>query len=400
VTHPVAGLDGFVRLSPLEFAAGWAPGHLDPLPIPRGPGSRKAVLTALEDVLLRCLAERPCVIGFSGGRDSSAILAVAVRVARREGLALPIPVTKVYPGQPAADESAWQELVVRWLGLDDWERHEYHDELDLLGPAAQESLLKHGPLWPGSAHNRGPTLRVAAGGCYVDGEGGDEILGEFRVTPLTQVMSRDRPMDRRAARQIGYALAPRLLRERVASRRLARWENRPWLLTHAREWYRRTMLRTELDLALSYRAGLMQVVRRRAVHVGMTNLDRMGREHGVRYVHPFYDPDFLTALARFGGRLGFPSRTATMRALFQDLLPDAVNARDSKALFNTAFVGQHSRRFIRDWDGSGVDPRLIDVDVLRSAWATAWVPGGTFQLLQSAWLSTQEQQHSPVSVRH
>ena len=382
---------GFVRVSDFEFAAGWVPGYADDAPL--GPGgvlSGAGAVQVLERLLLEALLEPPCIIGFSGGRDSSALLAVAVQVARREGLDPPIPVTKTYPDVPATDESAWQELVIRWLGVDDWVRHEYHDELDLLGPAATASLRQHGLLWPGSAHNRGPTLEVARGGCYVDGEGGDEILGEFRITPVKQVISRSRPLDRRARRDALYALAPARFRRGVATRQVERWNNRPWLRPQVADWYAATSVEDILGAALPYPTAVRQTASRRAGRVALANLDAVGRSLGVRYVHPFFAPDFVRALGDFGGRLGFVSRTATMRALFTDLLPDAVNARDGKVYFNNAFIHGHSRAFLEQWDGTGLDTDLVDVEALRQVWRQPTIHSGTFQLMQAAWLATQE----------
>jgi hypothetical protein len=382
--------DDFVRITDVEFAAGWVPGyHRNGAPSTRRERVVGDPVEALEKVILGALLERPCVIGFSGGRDSSAILAVAMRVARREGLDPPIPVTKVYPEVPATDESAWQERVIRWLGVHEWLRHEYRDELDLLGPAATGSLRKHGPLWPGSAHNRGPTLEIARGGCYIDGEGGDEVLGEFRITPLKQVVARARPLDRRARRAVAYTLAPPALRARVAARRVERAYDRTWLRPEGAAWYRQTAIDDELKASLVYPRALKQMASRRAVRVAMRNLDAIGRSVGVRYVHPFYDPDFLVALGAYGGRLGFESRTATMRALFADLLPDDVNAREDKVYFNNAFIHGYSREFLARWDGTGLDTDLIDVDALREVWRQPTIHSGTFQLIQAAWLATE-----------
>ena len=66
------------------------------------------------------LSRPPRIVSFSGGRDSSLVLAVVIRVARREGLPLPIPVTVRPAGDADHVEAGWQELVVRDLGLDDW----------------------------------------------------------------------------------------------------------------------------------------------------------------------------------------------------------------------------------------------------------------------------------------
>ena len=382
---------GFVRVSAFEFAAGWVPGYADDAaPRAEDVQSSEGPVQVLERTLLDALLEPPCIIGFSGGRDSSALLAVAMRVARREGLELPVPVTKVYPDVPATDESAWQEMVVRWLGVENWVRHEYHDELDLLGPAATASLRQHGLLWPGSAHNRGPTLEVARGGCYVDGEGGDEILGEFRITPIKQIISRSRPLDRRARRNAVYAMAPARLRRGVASRQVERWNDRAWLQPEVAAWYAAASVEDILGAALPYPAAVRQTASRRAGRVALANLDAVGRSLGVRYVHPFFAPEFVRALGEFGGRLGFASRTATMRALFDDLLPDEVNARDGKVYFNNAFIHGHSRAFLEQWDGTGLDSDLIDVDALREVWRQPTIHSGTFQLMQAAWLASHE----------
>ena len=378
----------FIRVSAFEFAAGWVPGFLAPAaPDMQSPAHPVDVL---ERVLLGALRESPCIIGFSGGRDSSALLAVAMRVARREGLDPPIPVTKFYPNDPSTDEREWQEMVVRWLGVDDWVRHEYRDELDILGPAATESLRQHGLLWPATAHNRGPTITVATGGCYVDGEGGDEILGEFRVTPLTQVLARVRPLDRRTRRALIYALAPARARRKVAARRVERSNDRTWLRPQVADWYVASSVEDELAASLAYPKAVRQTANRRAAHVAMRNLDAIGRSLGVKYVHPFFEPEFVAALGTFGGRLGLVGRTATMRALFSDLLPDEVNARESKAYFNNAFVHGYSREFLDQWDGTGLDTDLIDVEALREAWNQPWIHGGTFQLMQAAWLASQD----------
>ena len=54
---------------------------------------------ALEAVVLRALLRPPCLVSFSGGRDSSLVLAIASDVARRHGLPLPVPATNRFPGR-------------------------------------------------------------------------------------------------------------------------------------------------------------------------------------------------------------------------------------------------------------------------------------------------------------
>src|SRR5262249_43004262 len=127
-------------LSPLEVAAGF--------PLPRNADALGPVPTKLEpraalaQSMVEPLSRPPCVVSFSGGRDSSLILALATDVARREGLPPPVPLTVRPRGDADAEEHEWQERVVRHLGLDDWERVAIGEELDCIGPEARKILLR------------------------------------------------------------------------------------------------------------------------------------------------------------------------------------------------------------------------------------------------------------------
>src|SRR3954463_7149340 len=116
---------GELGLTGLEIACGLPLAPPVPVSLPRAGGDP---LAALEDVLREALLRPPCVIAFSGGRDSSALLAVATRLAAREGLQPPGAVTQPFPPLPETDESEWQELVARHIGLRDWVRIAHHDE--------------------------------------------------------------------------------------------------------------------------------------------------------------------------------------------------------------------------------------------------------------------------------
>jgi asparagine synthase (glutamine-hydrolysing) len=76
-----------------------------------------------------------------------------------------------------------------------------------------------------------------------------------------------------------------------------------------------------------------------------------------------------------------------LRSLFSDLLPDVVLGRTSKARFNGAFWGRHTRDFAQRWSGGGVDTKLIDCEALRSVWLTEGSQPITAALIQQAWLS-------------
>ena len=157
----------------------------------------------LNSVVREALLRPPCGVAFSGGRDSSVVLAVAAHVARRDGLAAPIPITKVFPDVPTTEESSWQELVIRHLRLHDWELVSIDDELDLVGPLATANLVEHGVVWPPMIHGDIPVLERLGGGTLIDGEGGDEVLGvaAHRIAPVAGLPRAPRPVQWRRVRR-------------------------------------------------------------------------------------------------------------------------------------------------------------------------------------------------------
>jgi hypothetical protein len=135
---------------------------------------------ALERVITRALQRPPCLVSFSGGHNSSLVLAAATRAARREHVPLSIPVTWRPTDAPRAEESAWQEAVVAALRLTDWIRLPTGDDLDFVGPVATDVLRRHGLLHPANAYFHAPLLKEAAGGTLLTGVGGDQVLGRLR----------------------------------------------------------------------------------------------------------------------------------------------------------------------------------------------------------------------------
>ncbi|MGH3092626.1 MAG: hypothetical protein ACRDOG_09935, partial [Gaiellaceae bacterium] len=79
MTYPA----GAVGLSPLEIAAGVVFGSERRRSLPR---TRRSPRHSLEDAVRPALLRPPCAVSFSGGRDSSLVLAVAAHVARSDGL--------------------------------------------------------------------------------------------------------------------------------------------------------------------------------------------------------------------------------------------------------------------------------------------------------------------------
>ncbi|MPZ64379.1 MAG: hypothetical protein GEU83_02235 [Pseudonocardiaceae bacterium] len=379
-------------MDPLEIAGGWIHGYeVDPLP----PGPHADPRQALDEVLLRYLVRSPCLIAFSGGRDSSALLAVAVALARLEGLPLPIPITLTYPDATDTDEADWQAHVLDHLGITERVVLVVHDEHDIVGPIATPLLHRHGLMWP---PNVAPTWRMmdrARGGVLLTGESGDEVFGIKRITPLIKVLKARGRADRRLYLHAARALAPAWFRRRVARRQRYR---QPWLREHVETLLARRYSEDVAAYALHAGRHAWQFVARRGTRRGYETFRTLGSEIGVEYGHPFQDAGFVGAVAAAAGFWGWTGRTTTMRYLFDDVLPRAVLERRTKATFNTAVFREHTRDFARQWNGDGVDTELVDPDVLRENWLSDFPHAPSTVLLQQAWLATTCISHrSPVS---
>src|SRR4051794_24581858 len=207
------------RMRPLELASGTVRGMDAEPPVFPAVEPLSSTRAAFEQVVLAALQTPPCVVSFSGGRDSSAVLAVAAHVARREGLPLPVPVTLRFPDDPATQEDDWQELVLRHLGIDDRVTLSFTDELDVLGPYARETLRTLGPIWPANAHIHVAIAEQARGGCVLTGFGGDDLLTPdplFRR--VNRVLAREVRPEARDALRLAVFAGPNALR-REAMRR-------------------------------------------------------------------------------------------------------------------------------------------------------------------------------------
>ena len=379
--------DPFLRPGPLEVASGWVYGSVLSTPASDGSGIGTP-RDALDDAIRPALVSGPCYVTFSGGRDSSAVLAAATALARREGHALPVPVTRVYPDLPDTDESEWQRRVIDHLGLTEWLRLELREgESDLLGPAARDALGSRGVLWPPALQTHGVMFEHLRGGSLLTGEGGDAVLGERRITPVAVLLRRRRP-DRVLLRYSAAAVLPRAVRRSLA-RRIARTSIQSrWLRPEAFEQH--VALATEDFCAepLRYGPATRSITRRRSFATIAHNHAAAAAEYGIRASDPLLDARFVVALARAGGLTGFPGRTATMQSLFSDVLPQDVLCRTTKASFNRAHADVATRNFARTWDGSGVDANVVDVERLRQVWLSDQPTMATGVLLHSAWLAS------------
>ncbi len=386
----------YLRCTPLEAAAGWVHGREPRPPLPRDLPTPRA---ALDDVIRPSLVDGPCYVTFSGGRDSSAILAAATDLARREGLALPVPVTRVYPGLPDTDESQWQRTVIDHLGLREWVRFEFRDgESDLLGDAAVAGLRRRGPIWPPALHAHDAVFGRLGQGALLTGEGGDAVLGARRIAAITLIRR-----TRRAPRQLLLpalrSLLPRPLLRHAMTGMARSSDQARWLRPEAMAEHVRRVAEDAAAEPLRYSSSVWAIPGWRSFATIRHNHAIAAAEHGLRAVDPLLEDRFVASLARAGNILGFGDRTLTMWSLFSDLLPPAVLSRPTKAAFNHAHTGDRTREFARTWNGLGVDDTLVDPERLRQVWLSEEPTMATGTLLHQAWLAAHPGPSTPGAGR-
>lgn len=382
------------ELTPLEIAASVVFGPDPRIRLPDR-GDATSPREALVETLLPALRRPPCLVSFSGGRDSSALLALAADVAAREGLAKPIPITARFPGLAQTDEDTWQQHVIDHLGLPDWIVRTFDDEVDLVGPVAADLMLRRGLPYPYNLHLQAPLLAEAAGGSFVTGLGGDEVFMPA-ARPLAVIAGYVRPKPRDVLR-IAAAVAPRGVRRWW----LARSESLsfPWLQEEANRLLTLAWIDEALCVPLRWDAALAEWWRSRYLQLTIATVSRMGADLDVEIHHPFADGTVVAALAAVGGRRGFRSRAAALEALFGDLLPAAIPRRPTKASFDAVLWNKHSQGFVSELLEQDLDAVLraagvgtvVDSRALRAHWTSPRPAANSFLLLQACWLVVHSQ---------
>jgi asparagine synthase (glutamine-hydrolysing) len=152
----------------------------------------------------------------------------------------------------------------------------------------------------------------------------------------------------------------------------------------------------ERDASLSYATSLLTVPRRRSQALAGHNRGLLAEPYDVSVVSPLLDPTFVRAMAVDGGFLGRGDRTAVMRRLAGDLLPNAVISRTTKAFFGGTYWGWQTRKFADAWSGRGVDTDLVDPDALRALWRSDTHNPLSSALIQAAWLADHSVPHATV----
>lgn len=376
-------------LTPLETASGLVYGLDDAVrPLHRVPMA-SSPRDAIERAILNALRRPPCAVSFSGGRDSSAVLALATHVARVNGLPPPIPVTLRFH-DAKTHESEWQETVVRHLALGDWRRLDMDDQLDMIGPYAQRVIERDGIVWPLNAHFHLPIFEQVPGGTVLTGVGGDEIMLPGRWLRVGMLRARRAVPRTTDIGTVALAMSPRALRRRILARRERGDLPMPWLTMPAQHAVEHHLAADSAMQNVRFDVSLRNSWwRSRYRTVCAHTLRILAADHDVRVVQPLQDPQFLVALASAAGPGGFWNRTAAMTALVGDLLPEPILSRSTKARFDDAFWTRRSGEFAAAWDGEGLDGLPVDLDVLRAIWSDGTTPNPlTWLLLQTVWQRT------------
>jgi asparagine synthetase B (glutamine-hydrolysing) len=376
-------------LDPLELHSGLIGGERKtPLPLPPEPELTGTPREVLEALLVEPLSDPPCHVAFSGGRDSSAMLAVATLVARRHGLPDPIPLSARLEEYPRTWETDWQEMTVRHLGLKEWHHIPIVDELDALGEVATGGLRRHGLFWPSQGHSMLVFASHAGSGSLLTGGGGDEVFSRWgqRRFALRSLMAM-RPR-RRAAKWMAFSALP--LRVQTGMIQMRFPVSTPWLRPEVERELVRLRRLQAFERSSSWGDALERLIRSRYLELIRATLDTFAGDHGVRLHEPFYDARFVRAMGRTSPRNGYQSRTQAMERHFADVLPAEVLRRGTKAVFTDVAWGPGARAFADSWDGRGLDETLVDPERVREEWAKSRPNARSLSCLHQAWLAAQD----------
>lgn len=377
----------------------WTPAFAEPEPIGRAEAEAR-VRDGLERAVAHVSAPEAGIL-LSGGLDSAAVAAAAVRAGRR-----PPGYSVVFPGEPEVDEAEAIAETAGALGLPSTVVP-YDGAAGLL--AATRAHVETWSLPPTSPTIavHAPLLRQAAGdgvGLLLDGQGGDELFGSS-LEVLADLLRAGRLG---AARDLAHRLdgIPRRLRGRAARRALLRYGLAPLLPGSLRAAARALRGRERpapwLRLDAAPRAepagtgpawwrvladALTSQRERAGAH---DHLRRRNADAGVAGAHPLLQDRELIELV-----LGLPPALAfdaerdrpLLRGALRGLLPERVLERRGKAFFTPLLVhaaavtdAAEIRRLLLApgaeigayADLAVVRGRLLDAPAARRGGAWAW----------------------------
>jgi asparagine synthetase B (glutamine-hydrolysing) len=332
----------------------------------------------LEWIVVEALSHPPCGVAFSGGRDSSALLALAASLARQHQLPMPLAFTNTY-ADVRTDETQWRRAVLDHLSLEAVEVNVRNEHLTV-GAPAERMYRTNGLQFPANAVTHMTLAELVRGGTLLTGAGGDEVFGG-RADPFFRWFRHKRPNPKDLV-SLGQSKLPGAAR-RVGLELL---DGHHWILPSVRSDLAKELGADHLTYPGRYSAALRRWVRDRYYIAIRQSLDAASAVAGASIVAPFFDRRFMAAWASRNGAAGPANRTAAMESLFGDLLPVSILTRTSKAEFSAAFH-QIDGRFLAEWDGEGVPLELVDVEALRREWSLPTPHFSTSLMLQDAYFT-------------
>ncbi|HEY1859793.1 MAG TPA: asparagine synthase-related protein, partial [Gemmataceae bacterium] len=322
----------------LQFDRYW-----DPAPVGRPlqwltPEEASGFDDVFERAVKRCLCHGRAGIFLSGGLDSISVAAVAAESARASGQSLPLALSLGFP-DPECNEQERQAAVARHLGLpqllfgfDDaiGFRPTFQHALELTAKAAAPIVNVFQPAYSTLArHARRDGVRT-----ILTGEGGDEWLtvtpyhaadllrrgallelAEFlaalrRSYPIYPLALVRNVVWRRGLRPVGGMVLHRLFPDAHAAGRVKRFMagDPGWLVLdpdlQVEHQHRATRAMGSSDPPDGFyirelRTGLDHTL----ISWDAEERHEQGRQIGVRFLHPFHDPDLVEMLCRTPPRL-------------------------------------------------------------------------------------------------
>jgi len=335
------------------------------------------------DRALGCISSGDVFVEFSGGLDSSLLLAAATLQRRAYGLPDPLPVTRRHAGQPDTEESEFQEAVIDHLGIREWQILDADENLDVLGPAAQLELSENGPaLFARLPARRWFLDRMGSSGVVLSGEGGDEVFGRAPLAAF--YLARYAAISRTNRRVAVRSLASFHKSTSLARRRQIGRSTPTWLTEAAGKDYRRHLIRTT-GPGWSVASNHRDVRSRRDIVMLIDSLEKQARRHGLEYRAPILDLQFVSTLHLLIPSFDFFDRAFLIRKYFPGYLPEKLLRRTTKAHFASAMFGPMAIDFAEKWDGTGLPDDLVIAPELREAWRRK-EDGRSCSPMQWAWM--------------
>lgn len=376
-----------VGLTPLDLACGMPLGtrQVDLPPPPPHATLERAIELLCELVFSD---DRRVYSIFTGGRESSAHLAVGTGFARRRGYADPIPLTLRHPALDSAAHIENQERVVGHLRLQDWAIVEVSDDLDLIGPAAARVLLGAGLVWPPHLHTLLPLFERSRDGVLNIASGLVDFFAFWRWAPLASVLAGHR---RPTPRDVGLfltTLVPASARARIARRRGIP-PPMPWLRPDAERRVLSMLTGRQAHVPLRFDQAALTQVTHRCGSVGLASIDALAALTGATVAQSAASLDLIGTFARAGGWHGFGSQADMLDRIAGHMLPEGALEPRRSPDPSGVYFGERSRGFAAAWSGDGLDPTIIDPVALRKEWLSDQPDWRSAGLLQYAWLIQQ-----------